>query len=57
MDELAGFAEYHPVAGNDSAIVHVHNRRVDLVIMPRTTVDLSMPEGSSKNANWHKIAG
>jgi hypothetical protein len=57
VDELAGFAEYHPVAGNDSAIVHVHNRRVDLVIMPRTTVDLSMPEGSSKNANWHKIAG
>ncbi len=31
----AGFAEFHPVAGNDTAEGRAENRRVDLVVLPR----------------------
>ncbi len=31
----AGFAEYHPVSGNDTAEGRAQNRRVDIVVLPR----------------------
>jgi chemotaxis protein MotB len=34
----AGYAEYHPVATNSTAEGRAENRRVDLVIMPRTVL-------------------
>ncbi len=37
----AGYAEFHPVAGNDTAEGRAQNRRVDLVVMPRTHFDFA----------------
>jgi hypothetical protein len=35
-------AEFHPVASNDTAEGRAENRRVDLVVLPRTKIDLSL---------------
>ena len=51
----AGYAEYRPVATNDTATGRAENRRVDLVVMPQTKVDLAMPDGDVTKASWRKI--
>jgi chemotaxis protein MotB len=51
----AGYAEFHPVAANDTAAGRAENRRVDLVVMPRTRVNLAMPDGDSAKGAWRKI--
>jgi chemotaxis protein MotB len=52
----AGYAEFHPVAGNDTAEGRAQNRRVDLVVMPRTKIDLSEPEAPKPTGEWRKIS-
>jgi chemotaxis protein MotB len=52
----AGYAEFHPVASNDSAAGRAENRRVDLIVMPRTRVNLAAPEGDAAKSSWRKIA-
>jgi chemotaxis protein MotB len=39
----AGYSEFHPVASNSTADGRAENRRVDLVVRPRTKIDLSDP--------------
>ena len=46
----AGYAEFHPVATNDNPEGRAQNRRVDLVVLPRTKINFSQPESSS---SWH----
>jgi len=51
----AGYAEFHPVASNDTAEGRGENRRVDLVVLPRTKIDLSAPGVPQVTGAWRKI--
>jgi chemotaxis protein MotB len=51
----AGYAEFHPVASNDTAEGRAHNRRVDLVVLPRTRIDLSALGPAHATGAWRKI--
>jgi chemotaxis protein MotB len=51
----AGYAEYHPVADNDTAEGRSENRRVDLVVLPRTKINLSTPDAPHPTGPWRKI--
>ena len=51
----AGFAEFHPVASNDTAEGRAQNRRVDLVVLPRTTLDLAPSGDALPSGPWRKI--
>ncbi len=51
----AGYAEFHPVASNDTADGRAENRRVDLVVLPRTKINLSAPSTPRSTGAWQKI--
>ncbi|MGA3159659.1 MAG: flagellar motor protein MotB [Terracidiphilus sp.] len=51
----AGYSEYHPAAGNDTAEGRSENRRVDLVVLPRTKINLSTPGSANPTGEWRKI--
>jgi chemotaxis protein MotB len=51
----AGYAEFHPVASNSTDSGRAENRRVDVVVMPRTQVNLAMPDGDATKGAWRKI--
>jgi len=51
----AGYAEFHPVASNASPEGRAVNRRVDLVILPRTRTDFSAPGSPRAGGPWRKI--
>jgi chemotaxis protein MotB len=51
----AGYAEYHPVDSNETAEGRANNRRVDLVILPRTAVNFAAPDVSSQPGPWRKV--
>ncbi|MGB8030561.1 MAG: flagellar motor protein MotB [Terracidiphilus sp.] len=51
----AGYAEFHPVASNDTAEGRAENRRVDLVVMPRTKINFASPASSSPSGPWRKV--
>jgi chemotaxis protein MotB len=53
----AGYAEFHPVADNDTADGRAENRRVDLVVLPRAKVDLSGPPNPASSGPWRRITG
>ena len=56
----AGYAEFHPVATNDTTEGRAQNRRVDIVILPRSHVNFANMAAASKPAAasdgaWQKI--
>jgi chemotaxis protein MotB len=51
----AGYAEFHPVASNDTAEGRAENRRVDLVVMPRTKIDFAASASSNPPGPWRKV--
>jgi chemotaxis protein MotB len=51
----AGYAEFHPVASNDTAAGRAENRRVDLVVLPRTKIDFSVPPSAQSSGEWRRI--
>jgi chemotaxis protein MotB len=51
----AGYAEFHPVAANDTAEGRAENRRVDLVVMPRTQFNFAPPAKSAASGSWRKV--
>jgi chemotaxis protein MotB len=51
----AGYAEFHPVASNDTPEGRAQNRRVDLVVQPTSKIDLSTPDVPSSTGPWRKI--
>jgi len=56
----AGYAEFHPVASNETAEGRAENRRVDLVVLPRSRIDLSAPTPSASGlpnptGSWKRI--
>jgi len=51
----AGYAEFHPTASNNTPEGRAENRRVDLVVLPRTTIDLSASAPPHPTGEWRKI--
>jgi chemotaxis protein MotB len=52
---VAGYAEFHPVASNNTAEGRCENRRIDLVVLPRTKINLSTPGPANPTGPWRKI--
>jgi chemotaxis protein MotB len=51
----AGYAEFHPVADNATPEGRAQNRRVDLIILPRTKVDFAQAPPQDSGGTWAKI--
>ena len=51
----AGYAEYHPVSTNSTAEGRATNRRVDLVVLPRSRIDFSVPTPAHPGGAWRRI--
>jgi chemotaxis protein MotB len=51
----AGYAEFHPVAPNDSAEGRAQNRRVDLVVLPRNKLNFAAGGKQQVSGSWRKV--
>ncbi len=51
----AGYAEFHPVASNDTAEGRAENRRVDLVVLPRTELNFAGSGAAAPSGPWRKV--
>ncbi|MGH9607699.1 MAG: OmpA family protein [Terracidiphilus sp.] len=51
----AGYAQYHPVDSNATPQGRAENRRVDLVVMPRTQIDFAAASAPHSAGPWRKI--
>lgn len=51
----AGYAEFHPVASNATPEGRAENRRVDLVVLPRTQINFAAPSLPHETGAWRKV--
>ena len=51
----AGYAEFHPVDTNTTAQGRANNRRVDLVVLPRTAINFAAANSIGPNGPWRRI--
>jgi chemotaxis protein MotB len=51
----AGYAEFHPIASNQSAAGRAENRRVDLVVMPRVEFKFGPTSQSESTFTWARV--
>jgi chemotaxis protein MotB len=51
----AGYAEFHPVASNATPEGRAANRRVDLIVLPRTKINFSIPGPPHNDGEWKRI--
>ena len=51
----AGYAEFHPVTTNQTAEGRALNRRVDLVVKPRSRLNFATQPGTRQGGPWRRI--
>jgi chemotaxis protein MotB len=51
----AGYGEFHPVVGNETAEGRAENRRVDLVVIPRTRFNFAAQAATQPTGAWRKV--
>ncbi len=51
----AGYAEFHPIESNDTPEGRSKNRRVDLIVLPRTKLNLTASHAAAPSGPWAKI--
>jgi chemotaxis protein MotB len=51
----AGYAEFHPVADNSTAAGRAENRRVDLVVMPRSKINFATADDAPAAGAWRRV--
>ncbi len=52
---VAGYGQFHPIADNESLEGRAKNRRIDLVVMPQSTMNYSSPDAEQAAQGWRKI--
>ena len=51
----AGYAEFHPVSTNQTAEGRALNRRVDLIVKPRSRLNFATQPGAVQRGPWRRI--
>jgi len=51
----SGYGEFHPLASNDTSIGRAQNRRVDLLVQPRTQIDFTAPDAPGEQGPWRRV--
>jgi chemotaxis protein MotB len=51
----AGYAEFHPVSTNQTTEGRALNRRVDLVVRPRSRLNFATQPGTAQGGPWRRI--